>query len=117
MKKPTYKKTLIMSKSTLQGESIEDKVKRLMLNKEPIKDGAPIIYTEKKDGVDPAYNIRTDRFELATEAMDKVNRSFMAKRDDIIKSPENKDDSKTKEQNKEISIAESVDGTADNQSK
>ena len=29
----------------------------------------------KKDGVLPAYNIRTDRFDIALEAMDKIGRS------------------------------------------
>ena len=28
-----------------------------------------IAYTEKKDGVKPEYDIRTDRFEIAREAM------------------------------------------------
>ena len=43
-----------------EGETIENKVQRIVLNKEPIEDGAEIIYTEKKDGVLPQYNIRTD---------------------------------------------------------
>jgi hypothetical protein len=41
------------------GESIEDKVRRITENNEPITDGAPIIYTNREDGVLPAYNIRT----------------------------------------------------------
>lgn len=35
----------------------------------------PTIYTEKKDGVLPEYDIRTDRFEIALDAMDKINQS------------------------------------------
>lgn len=35
----------------------------------------PTIYTEKKDGVLPEYDIRTDRFEVALDAMDKINQS------------------------------------------
>ena len=31
-----------------EGETIEHKVQRIVLNKEPIEDGAEIIYTEKK---------------------------------------------------------------------
>ena len=39
-----------------------------------MEDGVfPTIYTEKKDGVLPEYDIRTDRFEVAIEAMDKIN--------------------------------------------
>jgi hypothetical protein len=61
------------------GESIETKVKRITESKEPIKDGAPIIYTNREDGVLPAYNIRTDRWEIAQQAMDAVNQTNLAK--------------------------------------
>ena len=47
----------------------------------PITDGAPIIYTERKEGVIPAYDVRTDRFEIAVEAMGKVVKSNIAKRE------------------------------------
>ena len=36
------------------GESIENKVQRITENNEPITDGAPIIYTNREDGVLPA---------------------------------------------------------------
>lgn len=61
------------------GESIETKVKRITENNEPITDGAPIIYTNRDDGVLPAYNIRTDRWEIAQAAMDAVNQANLAK--------------------------------------
>lgn len=63
----------IQSVECYEGEAIEDKVRRILDENEPIKDGAPIIYTDKKDGVLPEYNIRTDRWEIAMQAMDKVN--------------------------------------------
>lgn len=74
----------------LEGETIEMKIERIVENKEPITDGAPEIFTERKDGVIAAYNIRTDRFEIATEAMDKVSGSIQAKRDNIAKAAEEK---------------------------
>lgn len=41
-----------------------------------MEDGVfPTIYTEKKDGVQPEYDIRTDRFEVALDAIDKINQS------------------------------------------
>lgn len=41
-----------------------------------MEDGVfPTIYTEKKDGVKPEFDIRTDRFEVAIDAMDKINQS------------------------------------------
>lgn len=55
---------------------------RIVNNKEPISDGAPLVYTDRKDGVQPAYDIRTDRFEIAVDAMDKVQKSYMAKREE-----------------------------------
>lgn len=61
------------------GESIEEKVRRIVENNEPITDGAPIIYTNRDDGVLPAYNIRTDRWEVAQAAMDAVNQANLAK--------------------------------------
>ena len=61
------------------GESMENKVRRVTENNEPITDGAPIIYTNREDGVLPAYNIRTDRWEIAQQAMDAVNQANLAK--------------------------------------
>lgn len=62
-----------------EGETIEHKVQRIVLNKEPIEDGAEIIYTEKKDGVLPQYNIRTDKWEIAQNAMDLAQQQRIAK--------------------------------------
>ena len=55
MKRKKYIPTFIGSVETFEGESIEEKVQKLIENNEPITDGAPIIYTEKKDGVLPQY--------------------------------------------------------------
>lgn len=68
------------------GETIEEKIDRMIYNKEPIKDAAPIIYTERKDGVRPEYDIRTDRFDVAIDAMDAANKSKLTKREDRLKS-------------------------------
>ena len=72
------------------GEHIEDKVRRITENNEPIQDGAPKIYTDRKEGVIPAYDIRTDRFNVALEAMDKVNASKIAQSESFLK-PEGPD--------------------------
>jgi len=65
-----------------EGETIEQKIDRVVNNREPITDGAPQIYTERRDGVQPAYNIRSDRFDIAIDAMDKVTGSHKAKREE-----------------------------------
>lgn len=67
--------------NSVQGESIEQKIERITQNKEPITDGAPLIYSERKHGVLPAYNIKTDRFEIALDAMDRVHKDKIAQRE------------------------------------
>lgn len=71
--------TAMKATETVEGETIEEKVARVVENKEPIEDGAPIIYTERKDGVIPAYNIRTDKWDIALTAMDQVNKNWETK--------------------------------------
>ena len=72
-------KTSIRVNESYLGEPIETKIERVTTNKEPITDEAPIIFTERKMGVMPGYDIRTDRFEVAIDAMHKVNKSRIAK--------------------------------------
>lgn len=74
------------------GETIETKCERIMINKEPIGEGAATIYQEKKEGVNPAYDIRTDRFEIAAEAMDKLSRSETAKSKERLGNTNEKDE-------------------------
>lgn len=69
----------------MEGETIEMKIERIVNNKEPIKDGAPILYTERKEGIRASTNIRTDRFEIAVEAADKISKSYKAKREERYK--------------------------------
>lgn len=57
---------------TYEGESIECKCTRITENNEPISDGAPLTYTKRADGVKPEYNVRTDKWDVAIETMDKV---------------------------------------------
>lgn len=77
--KPTQT-TLVVNRQ-YEGETMEEKVRRILNNKEPIDDVAQRIYTERKDGVLPDYNIRTDRWDVALNAMDKVTGSHLAKRE------------------------------------
>lgn len=82
-------RTLTINDSYI-GETIEEKVRRVTRQNEPIEDGAERIYTERKDGVLPEYNIRTDRFELAVDAMDTIAKSKLASREERIKAREAK---------------------------
>lgn len=73
-------KTKIKCNNSYEGESIEKKIERVTTEKEPITDTAPIIYTDRRDGVRPEYDIRTDRWELAIDAMDKITAGKNAQR-------------------------------------
>jgi hypothetical protein len=55
-----------------EDETIEMKVKRIINNNEPITDGAPMIWQERAEGVNPAYDIRTDKWDVALDAMTVV---------------------------------------------
>lgn len=100
-------KTSLKVSKTYLGESIEEKIERITLNKEPIKDGAPLVYTDRKDGVRPETDIRTDRFVIATEAHDKIQKSFMAKREQRHKPID------AAEAHKNMKIEEGNDGKTD----
>lgn len=63
---------------TYQAEPREVKLRKIISGESSdMEDGVfPTIYTEKKDGVMPENDIRTDRFEVAIEAIDKINQSI-----------------------------------------
>lgn len=94
-KVPKFTRTSLRRNTSVPGETLEMKIERIVNNKEPIKDGAPIIYTERKEGVRASTNIRTDRFEVAIDGMDKVAKSFKARREERAKSAEPKKDGGT----------------------
>lgn len=82
--------TLISTNDCYEGETIEMKIRRIVNNGEPISDGAPLIFTDRKDGVKPEYDIRTDRFEIAIDAMDAVSKAKVAKRMERLQEREGK---------------------------
>lgn len=78
MKKATYRKGRIKDPNlAYQAEPREVKLRKIINGESSnMEDGVfPTIYTEKKDGVQPEYDIRTDRFEVAIDAIDKINQS------------------------------------------
>lgn len=103
MRKPTYtiNRTLFVNE-TYEAEPLEVKMRRILETNEPIDESLPEIYTDKKDGVLPAYDIRTDRFEIARVAMEKIGSaqaSEMAKTNSI---PEQVGESETSEAEKSL---------------
>lgn len=63
---------------TYQADPREVKLRKIINGESnDMEDGVfPTIYTEKKDGVQPEFDIRTDRFEVAIDAIDKINQSI-----------------------------------------
>lgn len=99
----------IKHNNSYEGERIEEKVERFVHGGEPITDTAPLIYTERDEGVLPEYNIRTDRFDVAIEAMDYVTKSARAKTINMF------DDGKKGEEKGDASSesTQATDGTSD----
>ena len=56
------------------GETIEDEVYKMVYEKNIPSAQKSIIFQEKKEGVQPAYNIRTDKFAIALDAIETVTR-------------------------------------------
>lgn len=81
----------IRHNNSYEGERIEEKVERFVNGGEPITDSAPMIYTERDEGVLPEYNIRTDRFDVAIDAMDYVSKSNRAKTVNMFGEDDKKD--------------------------
>lgn len=79
------KGNLIRKNDSYQAMTIEQKMKSILTTKEPIDASAPIIFTERKDGVNVMHDIRSDRFDMAIEAMDKLAKQKIATRLELIK--------------------------------
>lgn len=81
MERPIRHKGLMKpTKATELGETIESQIKRMTTTNEPIDGTAPIIFTPRKDGVRPEYNIRSDKWERALENMEQVARNRQEQR-------------------------------------
>lgn len=108
-----YKKTKLTRTSMTrnegtQGETLEQKIERIVNNNEPIKDGAPIIHTERQAGVVAGYNPRTDRWDIAIDAQTTVAKTHQAKRAERIELAK---EAAGKKAEKEIGKAEPTQGT------
>ena len=97
-----YKQNLIrptrleINKQT-EGQRLEDKIARMINNGEPLKTmGTQLIYQERKDGVNPAYDMRAEKMDLALDAMNKVQESYKNRskaKITVVKDPETGTDS------------------------
>lgn len=90
--KVKIKQSKIQINESIEGETIEMKMLRMVHNNETTTDNAPLLYQERREGVPRGYDIRTDRFDVALESMTVVHKSEIAKRDNIGKLDKTKDD-------------------------
>lgn len=74
-----FSKTNYDINESVEGQSIEEKMRVATMNGQPIDSAAPLIYTNKRDGVLPQYDIRTDRWDIALQTTDKITRTAIAK--------------------------------------
>lgn len=74
-----FRGTSIKTNEAYTGEPLYIQLRIATKTKNPIKMDAPIIYTDKKEGVKPQYDIRTDKWEIAQNAMNYVNATEIAK--------------------------------------
>ncbi|AXH77794.1 MAG: hypothetical protein [Microviridae sp.] len=107
---PTIVPTKLNVNNCVEGETIEMKIERIVNNKEPIKDGAPLMYTERREGIKASTNIRTDRFEIAVEAADKISKSYKARREEKAKigepeSTQGKDSKESTDPSKNLKVS------------
>lgn len=83
--KITQKTGLSVNESNA-GKPLERKIaERLALGEKLDENQSPLLYTDKRDGVIAGYDPRTDRFEVALDAKEKVEKSKQAKRDAQLK--------------------------------
>lgn len=82
-RRPTvqHPKSKIQINNLYEAEPLEVKLRRKMKGgkvdeEEGDRKTWAIAYTEKKDGIKPEYDIRTDRFEIAREAMETLEKGI-----------------------------------------
>ena len=68
-------KTLLNCNTSLQGTTLEQQLRKMIREGEPMKSTSPEIFTERKEGVLPQYDIRADKWDIAEKAMEKVNQA------------------------------------------
>ena len=90
MRTPNYTNRIKMEPKNdiFEGQSIEELVYQATTTNQTIEQGAPLIFTARKDGVIYEYNIRSDKFDRAMEMMDKYSKAVTEKRAEIHKKQE-----------------------------
>lgn len=105
-RKQEVRETRLIINQSVEGICMEENVRSIIEGKTGITQQFEPIYTDRRDGVMPQYDIRTDRFEIAREAKDKINKyeaSQIAKGENISKA-DNEDSTDSTEASKEQNV-------------
>lgn len=97
--KKTYKQNRIVrsqlkSVKLNDGMTMETNVALWLKNQNESEEQKEMVYTERKDGINQGMDIRSDRFDIAIDAMDKSAKSIKAKRDAKMNVVKDDEDSK-----------------------
>lgn len=83
---PIRRATQLRGVESYEAESIERKLQRLMvggkISEDRIEAKSPLIYTPRAEGVNPEYNIKTSKWDVALDAMDKQAAYIRGKREE-----------------------------------
>lgn len=78
----TFGRTDLEINDSVEGETIEVKLERIITTREPIEQTTDIIHQERKAGIQPEYDIRTDKMQIAVEGMTAVTNQFLTEREE-----------------------------------
>lgn len=74
------KLSFTIDQDVYEGESMESKVEKIIAGKEPIELTRSLEYQERRAGVAPEYNIRTDIHEIRREAVEEATGNYFEAR-------------------------------------
>lgn len=60
-----------------EGQSIEEVMRINTANKVEPAPMLPELYQSREEGIDPLCDVRTDKFDMALDAMDKITRAHL----------------------------------------
>lgn len=95
---PKPRRTSIAINDSVEGETIETKMERLLANKDETAEVKELIFTREQDGVIGAFNIRYDHWDAAyedattmAEKRTELDAARLEKRKEILKRKEEED--------------------------
>ena len=101
---PKRTSTSIERNESIEGETIEQQIQRMINNGEVLGEEKEMIYTKPSDGIVYGTNIRGDRQEKAIEMTEKVAADVMRRRE--LKSLEEKQKKEAEKAKGEVEKAE-----------